>query len=126
MGASQQNLKARAQNRWVRARKRPCWRPRNGFTFAWMRSPPGVISYGALAAQAGVPRGARWAGRVLRHLPTDSTLPWYRVLRGDGTLGLTGAAGARQRDALVQEGHRLESTTRGWRLARPIPWSPYR
>lgn len=89
-------------------------------------APGTVISYGALAAQAGVPRGARWAGRVLRHLPADSTLPWYRVLRGDGTLGLTGAAGARQRDALVQEGHRLESTTRGWRLARPIPWSPYR
>ncbi len=84
-----------------------------------------VISYGALAAQAGVPRGGRWAGRVLRELPKDSTLPWYRVLRSDGTLGLTGPAGARQREALLQEGHRLETTTQGWRLARPIAWSLY-
>ena len=88
-------------------------------------APGTVISYGALAAQAGVPRGARWAGRVLRHLPADSTLPWYRVLRSDGTLGLTGPAADRQRAALLAEGHRLEMRAQGWRLARPIAWSPY-
>lgn len=84
-----------------------------------------VISYGALAAQAGVPRGGRWAGRVLRQLPKGSTLPWHRVLRSDGTLGLTGSAADRQRAALLAEGHRLETTAQGWRLARPVAWSPY-
>ena len=49
-----------------------------------------VISYGALAVQAGVPRGARWAGRELRQLPPGSELPWHRVLRSDGFLGLLG------------------------------------
>jgi methylated-DNA-protein-cysteine methyltransferase-like protein len=84
-----------------------------------------VISYGALAAQAGVPRGARWAGRELRQLPQGSELPWHRVLRSDGFLGLPGTAGDRQRKALLAEGHRLTSTARGWRLVAPIAWSPY-
>lgn len=84
-----------------------------------------VISYGALAAQAGLPRGARWAGRALRELPPGSTLPWHRVLRSDGHLGLPGAAGDRQRKALLAEGHRLTPTARGWRLVPPIAWSPY-
>ena len=84
-----------------------------------------VISYGALAAQAGVPRGARWAGRELRQLPKGSALPWHRVLRSDGFLGLPGSAGDRQRKALLAEGHRLRATARGWRLVPPIAWSPY-
>jgi methylated-DNA-protein-cysteine methyltransferase-like protein len=84
-----------------------------------------VISYGALAAQAGVPRGGRWAGRELRQLPQGSALPWHRVLRSDGFLGLPGAAGDRQRKALLAEGHRLMATARGWRLVSPIAWSAY-
>lgn len=84
-----------------------------------------VISYGALAAQAGVPRGGRWAGRELRQLPQGSALPWHRVLRSDGFLGLPGSAGDRQRKALLAEGHRLTATARGWRLVPPIAWSPY-
>ena len=84
-----------------------------------------VISYGALAAQAGVPRGARWAGRELRQLPQGSALPWHRVLRSDGFLALPGSAGDRQRKALLAEGHHLKATARGWRLVPPIAWSPY-
>jgi len=45
-----------------------------------------VISYGELAAQAGLGRAARWVGRVLSQLPEGSALPWHRVLRADGTL----------------------------------------
>jgi len=43
-----------------------------------------VISYGALAALCGRPRGARWAARCLSQLPQGHDLPWHRVLRADG------------------------------------------
>ena len=67
--------------------------------------PPGkVASYGAIAAQAGFPRHARFVGRLMGTLPKGSTLPWWRVIRGDGRSGMTGAAAERQRDRLVAEG----------------------
>jgi len=47
-----------------------------------------VMSYGELAQQAGLGRAARWVGRVLSQLPEDSRLPWHRVVRSDGRLGL--------------------------------------
>jgi len=46
------------------------------------------MSYGELARLAGLGRAARWVGRVLARLPADSRLPWHRVVRSDGRLGL--------------------------------------
>lgn len=45
-----------------------------------------VITYGQLAAQAGMSGRARWAGYILRHLPADSNLPWHRVINAQGKL----------------------------------------
>ena len=43
--------------------------------------PPGkVISYGELAAIAGLGRAARWVGRLMAQLPDDTRLPWHRVI----------------------------------------------
>ena len=47
-----------------------------------------VTSYGAIARRIGYPNHARQIGRVLRQLPADSTLPWHRVIRQDGTAPL--------------------------------------
>jgi methylated-DNA-protein-cysteine methyltransferase related protein len=53
-----------------------------------LRALPGgrVVAYGQLAALAGYPGYARQVGATLRNLPTDSDLPWHRVVRADGTL----------------------------------------
>ena len=49
--------------------------------------PPGsVIAYGQLAALAGQPRRARWAGQVLSRLPADTCLPWHRVVNAQGKI----------------------------------------
>ncbi len=45
-----------------------------------------VASYGQVADIAGVPRGARQVGYVLRHLPDGHGLPWHRVLRSSGEI----------------------------------------
>ena len=70
--------------------------------YQWLAAVPAgqVVSYGQLAQLAGYPRHARFVGRLMAHLPSDSRLPWWRVVRSDGTL----ACGRRQQDLLVSEG----------------------
>jgi methylated-DNA-protein-cysteine methyltransferase-like protein len=56
-----------------------------------------VASYGAIAARAGYPGRARIIGRVLGEAPDRGTLPWHRVLRADGRIGIpAGTRGFRE------------------------------
>ena len=71
------------------------------------RIPPGrVASYGDVGRLAGLARGAREVGRVLRGLPPDSGVPWHRVVnaRGEIRLAADSAAGREQRARLRAEG----------------------
>ena len=63
-----------------------------------------VATYGQVAELAGLPGGARQVGRVLANLPTGTRLPWHRVVNAAGKTSLPGAAGARQRARLRDEG----------------------
>jgi len=47
-----------------------------------------VITYGNLAKLAGMPNGARLAGRLMCELPEGSRLPWHRVINSQGKLSL--------------------------------------
>lgn len=47
-----------------------------------------VVTYGQLAAMAGLPRAARLAGRALRDLPEATELPWHRVINAQGKMSL--------------------------------------
>ena len=62
--------------------------------------PGEVVSYGWVAAAAGYPGRARGVGRFLsRH---GHGLPWWRVVRADGSLAAPGPE--RQAEALRAEG----------------------
>ncbi|MFD1383700.1 MGMT family protein [Rhodanobacter aciditrophus] len=65
-----------------------------------------VISYGELAKQAGRPNNARQVGKILKELPKDTKLPWYRVVNSKRYISFTEGTEAyrRQRSALEQEG----------------------
>lgn len=65
-----------------------------------------VVSYGELAALAGLGRAARWVGRTLSQLPPDTRLPWHRVLSAGGRLSLAAGtpSGEEQRARLRAEG----------------------
>lgn len=83
-----------------------------------------VASYGQVAAEAGLPGRARLVGRLLRELPDGGGLPWHRVLRSDGRLGLPRdtPAHAEQVSRLRSEG--IEVDPRGRvNLARHL-WRP--
>jgi len=59
-----------------------------------------VASYGQVAALAGNSRWARVVGYALHACPEDTKLPWYRVVRQDGSV----AFDACQRELLEREG----------------------
>lgn len=51
--------------------------------------PPGkVLTYGAVAALAGSPRGARQVVRILHALSGKEHLPWHRVISSNGKISL--------------------------------------
>lgn len=79
-----------------------------------------VTSFGTIAAMAGAPRAARQVGGILRRLPHDSSLPWHRVVNGQGRISLSGANYQRQKELLLEEGvlfnhdDRIDMKIYGW------------
>lgn len=61
-----------------------------------------VATYGQVAALAGMPSHARLVGRILSALPRGSTLPWHRVINGQGRI--TNPCRQRQQRRLETEG----------------------
>lgn len=83
-----------------------------------------VATYGDVAHQAGLPRGARRVGRALRGLPGDTRIPWHRVINARGEIVVPGGSGARalQQERLEQEGVHFYSNTR--LSLRQYRWQP--
>jgi methylated-DNA-protein-cysteine methyltransferase related protein len=84
-----------------------------------------VASYGQVAELAGIPRHARQVGYALHHLPSESEVPWQRVLNAAGEVAKRAyPEDARwQRDLLEEEG--VEFDARGRVLPRFF-WKPKR
>ena len=81
-----------------------------------------VVSYGQLAALAGLGRAARWVGRALSQLPEGSSLPWHRVIAASGHLSLASGtpSGEEQRarlraEGILLNGDRVDIRRHGWR-----------
>lgn len=82
-----------------------------------------VATYGQVASEAGLPRRARFVGRVLRELPNGTKLPWHRVLGAGGKISARadGAPSREQRRKLEREGVCFEANGRvdlarhGWK-----------
>jgi methylated-DNA-protein-cysteine methyltransferase-like protein len=69
-----------------------------------------VLTYGQVAALAGVPRGARAVGWVLRALGPGERVPWQRVIGAGGRISPREGPGPEvQRRLLLAEGVRLRA-----------------
>ena len=56
--------------------------------------PKGRVScYRDIALRAGLPNGARQVVRVLHSMSEKYDLPWYRVIKADGSIALKEGAG---------------------------------
>ena len=49
-----------------------------------------VATYGQIAQLAGLPKHARLVGYVLKHLDSQSEIPWHRVINSQGKISTTG------------------------------------
>jgi len=81
-----------------------------------------VATYGEIARMAGLRTGARTVGWALASLSGDRPPPWWRVVRGDGTIAPRPGA-EEQRRRLAREGVRfregaVDLARYGWRSSR--------
>jgi methylated-DNA-protein-cysteine methyltransferase-like protein len=66
-----------------------------------------VVTYGQVAALAGLPKRARLVGSALREAPEGADLPWQRVINAGGKVSSRGGLGMEegyQRHLLEEEG----------------------
>ncbi|MBL4828639.1 MAG: MGMT family protein [Aliivibrio sp.] len=63
-----------------------------------------VATYGDIAKLAGFANYARQVGKVLSRLPSDTKLPWFRVINARGYISLTDHCFFRQKDKLSEDG----------------------
>ena len=70
-----------------------------------------VTTYGTIAILAGVPRGARLIGGILRYNSDHDDLPWYRVINKDGFISIKSFDHPKnlQKALLEQEGVEISS-----------------
>ncbi len=83
-----------------------------------------VSSYGQIASMIPPPSGydplryahvrARWVGTAMRLVPTDSDIPWHRVINSRGTISILPQPGGRdeQRERLEAEGVEFDDNGR--------------
>ncbi len=85
--------------------------------------PSGKVStYGEIAKMAGYPGYARHVGKALGNLPSESTLPWFRVINSQGRISLKGEDLVRQREMLISDD--IDVTNDGKVSLRKYRWQP--
>lgn len=62
-----------------------------------------VVTYGQVARLAAYPNHARAVGSILRKLPSDTSLPWYRVVNAQGKLSFVENSDAYKKQQLLLE-----------------------
>jgi methylated-DNA-protein-cysteine methyltransferase-like protein len=65
-----------------------------------------VSSYGDIAKRSGFPGLARYVAHILKSLPSDSQIPWYRVINSQGKISFPkdSTMYCLQREKLKEEG----------------------
>ncbi len=61
-----------------------------------------IMSYGAVAAAAGLRNGARSVVRILHTCSRSHNLPWWRIIRSDGRIALAPGCGLEEQLTLLR------------------------
>lgn len=62
-----------------------------------------VASYSGIATMAGVPHGARTVARLLHACSSSDGLPWWRIVRADGSIALERGFGFEEQVARLRD-----------------------
>lgn len=83
-----------------------------------------VATYGQIATLSGMPGMARQVGYVLFDVPSNSTIPWHRVINARGEISQRSEFGAElgQRHRLELEGVQFDE--RGRVCLNTFGWNP--
>ena len=61
-----------------------------------------VASYSSIARAAGIPNGARQVARLLHSRAASQDLPWFRVVKKDGSIALPKGGGFEVQKKLLE------------------------
>lgn len=72
--------------------------------FVMKKIPPGrVLSYGAVAALAGNPRGARQVSWLINSSTKKHNIPWFRIINSKGKISIIQPEGYESQKRLLEE-----------------------
>lgn len=83
-----------------------------------------VVTYGQVAALAGLPRHARQVGYALHALPEGSDVPWQRVVNARGEVSLRAEPGREGLQRAILESEGVDFDTAGRIDLRRFRWEP--
>lgn len=83
-----------------------------------------VATYGQVAAVAGLPGRARQVGYALHALPTDSNLPWQRVINASGRISARTEPGADHLQRILLEAEGVAFDESGRISLKEFQWMP--
>ena len=83
-----------------------------------------VVTYGQVAALAGLPRHARQVGYALHALPRGTDVPWQRVVNARGEVSLRAEPGREGLQRAILETEGVEFDTAGRIDLRRFRWNP--
>lgn len=83
-----------------------------------------VATYGHIASLAGLPGRARLVGTALRKLPTDSGVPWHRVVNAKGQISCRGDGTAVTEQEMLLRAEGVVMGRRGQISLAKYGWRP--
>ena len=83
-----------------------------------------VVTYGQVAALAGLPRHARQVGYALHALPDGTDVPWQRVVNARGEISLRAEPGREGLQRAILEAEGVEFDASGRIDLRRFRWDP--
>ncbi len=83
-----------------------------------------VATYGQIARMAGLPKNARLVGFILKSLPPDSGVPWYRVVNSQGKISERENPESQKSQRMILEEEGVEFRSGNRVSLREFQWEP--